>query len=392
MPEMSEVIEDRLLQNFKDLFGEGEGIKGARAPGRLNFIGEHTDYQEGFVLPGAIDRYIYVLGRKIPQPQLILYSGNYSEEFRCSPEEIEKFKGKNWYGYVLGVINLLKERIDLQGLQLYIWGNIPIGKGLSTSAALEVSTLLALMQIYDVSLPDKEIVKLARKAENEFVGVPCGIMDQFASLFSQKGNLLFLDTRNLKYKHIPLNMEEVSLLILDSNVRRTLGETPYQQRKEECEEAVKILRNYFPHLKTLRDLIDVESGWEDKLPPLLRKRALHVVSENKRVLEVCSLLRQGDFKKAGELLFHSHLSLKDNFEVSCEELDILVDLSLQSGKVYGARMMGAGFGGCTINLVEKGKEEEVVEFIKEKYTSLTQKEITPFLFHLQKGAKPLSLS
>ncbi len=355
---------DKIKSKFREVFNSANPAIIVRAPGRVNFIGEHTDYQEGFVLPGAIERYVYLAASFSAKKEITLYADTFGEYFATSFADITKQKGSSWYSYVLGVAHFLQ--IPAEGMNILIMSNLPAGKGLSSSAALETGAALLFKRLFAINLDDLETIKICRRAENEFVGVPCGIMDQFISLKGKKNHLLFLDTRSLDFSYYPFP-RNASLLVVDTGVKRKLNEVGYEQRKQECETSVKILKKLYPNLKTLRDLSPGPEEWEDFLPPTLRKRVRHVVSENKRVKETCKALETGDLSRVGELLVESHQSLRDDYQVSCREADNLVEISLRAEGVYGARMTGAGFGGSIVILCEKGKEETVLSHILANY-------------------------
>ena len=357
-------MRDKIQSKFREVFNSTNPEIIVRAPGRVNFIGEHTDYQEGFVLPGAIERYVYLAASFSYKKEINLYSDTFEEYFTTSFEEVKTQRGAFWYSYILGVIYLLQ--IPPKGMNILIMSDLPVGKGLSSSAALETGTALLLKHLFNIERDDLDIIKICRRAENEFVGVPCGIMDQFISLKGKKNHLLFLDTRSLDFSYYPFP-EEASLIVVDTGVKRKLNEVGYEQRKQECETSVKILKKFYPHLKTLRDLTPESEEWEDFLPKTLRKRVKHVVSENIRVKKTCEALDKRDLSRVGELLIESHNSLRDNYQVSCEEADRLVEISLKAKGVYGARMTGAGFGGSVIVLCEKDSEENVISHILSQY-------------------------
>ncbi len=356
---------EKIKEKFKAVYKNFPELI-VRAPGRINLIGEHTDYQEGFVLPGAIERYVYLSGSFSKDNKIEIFSDTINEKFSCSLKDLSKKRGNFWYSYVLGVIHYLN--LPKRGLNIFISGNLPQGKGLSSSAALEIGTAFLMKHLFGFEKDALEIIKVARKAENEFVGVPCGIMDQFASMKGKKDNLLFIDTRSLSYSYYPFP-EKSSLIIIDSGVKRKLGEVGYKERRRECEIAVKTLKKFYPAIKSLRDIPSEKEEWEDFLPHTLRKRVEHVVSENLRVKETCEALERGDLDRVGKLMVKSHESLRENYEVTSPELDRLVELSLEMEGVYGARMTGAGFGGSIIILCKKGEEDKVISHITSNYST-----------------------
>ncbi len=357
---------ERLITRFQEIFGKGDYPVIVRSPGRVNLIGEHTDYQEGFVLPGAINRYIYVVGRKKGK-EIRIFSEKFQELVTLTLEEVESFRRKkSWVTYILGFFSLLRERIEDRGVEIYVDGDLPIGKGLSSSASLEIGVGSLIRELWELPLEDMELIKLAHQVENEFVGVPCGIMDQFVILKGKRNKLVFIDTRSLRFDYFPFP-EEAGLLIIDSGVKRELTEGGYRERRLETETAMRVLKKFFPEIKTLRDLSARIEEWEDLLPPLLARRARHVVTENERVRKACEALNRGDLITLGKLLVSSHESLRKDYEVTCPEVDTLVDITLAQEGVYGARMTGAGFGGCIIALIKKGREEEIRRKVLSRY-------------------------
>jgi galactokinase len=338
-----------LLDAFRRRFGRPARLV-AEAPGRVNLIGEHTDYNEGHVLPLAIDRTVAVAAA--PQADAVqAYSLDYDEEDSFSLAEIPPLPEGGWRNYVRGVAWALREAgHGLRGLQLALSGDVPIGAGLSSSAALEVAVAGAFA--VGEGPPDpRDVAILAQRSENDFVGVQCGIMDQFAAVFGQARHALLIDCRSLDVEPVPLSLDEqgVAVVIVDSAVRRALGDSPYNQRRRECAQAADALG-----VHALRDVAPDElENRRRQLPPELYRRARHVATEEARVTAAVGALRCGDLETLGSLLCESHRSLRDDFQVSCRELDLLADLAARVDGVLGARLTGAGFGGCTLNLVRR---------------------------------------
>jgi len=360
---------EQLKIHFKEYFGvEAEFV--ARAPGRVNLIGEHTDYNGGFVLPAAIDRSVLIAAKSVLGSRMVelvsLEFGNRTsfdlDNIKATPE-----KALSWSNYVMAVVWALgqKDLIDLQklsGVQLVIQGDVPRGSGLSSSAAIEVASALAFLRLAGTSSNGSTIALTCQKAENEFIGVKSGIMDQFISALGQPDSALLIDTRSLEYKVVPLGLEELGyrVVAVDSAVPRSLGNTAYNQRRAECEESVKLLapKLGLPDGSQLRDITPEQlAAHSADLPDILRKRARHVISEDARTLEAVGLMQAGfsnadNLARFGKLLYASHTSLRDDYEVSCKELDLLVELASSCAGVVGARMTGGGFGGCTVNIVQ----------------------------------------
>ncbi len=340
-----------------------------RAPGRINLIGEHTDYNSGFVLPCAINQEITVTGKGRKDKKVILHSINFNRKVEINLDEKLK-RRRDWSDYPVGVIDQYqKNGFPLSGMELKISGNIPLGAGLSSSAALEVATALFIKTLNNLKITKEEMGVLCRKAENEFVGVSCGIMDQFASLLSKKDFALFLDCRDLSYSYVPLSFTGYKLVLTDTKKSRRLSVSAYNQRRRECEKAAELLSTkglspnsqaYFETAPNLRDISSRQfSELRSKLPPVLQKRVQYVVEENERVLLAVENLKKNDLVSFGKLLYLSHNGLRDLYEVSCPELDLIVDEGRKIKGVIGGRMIGAGFGGCTLHII---REENVGKF------------------------------
>ncbi len=337
-----------LLDAFRRHFSRPARLV-AEAPGRVNLIGEHTDYNEGHVLPLAIDRTVAVAAA--PGGDTVLaYSLDYDED-DCFPlAEIQPLPGADWRNYVRGVVWALREAGHrLRGLQLALSGDVPVGAGLSSSAALAVAVAAAFAAAADTSLDPRQAALLAQRAENHFVGVQCGIMDQLAAVFGRQSHALLIDCRSLEVEPVPLELAGlgVAVVIVDSAVRRALGDSPYNERRRECAQAAAALG-----VPALRDVTPDELETRRReLPPRLYRRARHVATEEARVIATVSALKDGDLDWLGRLLRESHESLRRDFQVSCPELDLLVELAMEVEGTLGARLTGAGFGGSTVNLV-----------------------------------------
>ncbi len=378
---------------FRRAFGEApaRSLRFARAPGRVNLLGEHTDYTGGFVLPVALDFDVVIAFSRREDGVVRLYSANYDDRTQFELDRLGRDPRHPWSDYFRGVAWALRDRgvgggcgRGLVGMDAAITGDIPEGAGLSSSAALEVASAMALLAAAGVgvdgeavsgadgagcgcrqTLSRAEVARLCQRAENEFVGVRCGIMDQMVSALGEAGSALFLDCRSLDFELVPLPFSDVSLVICDTGVRRGLAGSEYNRRRSECEEAEALMRGLLPGL-ALRSLRDVAPADFEKvrgrLPEVVARRAAHVIYENERVLRAVRALRRGDVREFGALMNESHESLRDLYEVSCEELDAMVDAARSLPGVIGARMTGAGFGGCTINLVSR---EAVPSFVSE---------------------------
>ena len=376
-----------LTARFREVFGDEPQFI-ARAPGRVNLIGEHTDYNGGFVLPAAIDRTVLMAVRETAGPDVDLYSVNYGSRTAFSPARIEKAADRRsaWSNYVRGVAWALGDTslIDparLPGAQFAIEGNVPTASGLSSSAAIEVASALAFVRLAGVEVDRVQIALACQRAENKFVGVSSGIMDQFISALGQPDSSLLIDTRSLEYEVVPLGLEEMGykLVVADSAVPRSLITSAYNERTRECAEAVRLLS---PALglgedAQLRDItLDQLQANRALLPDKLYRRARHVIGENARTLEAAALMREGlsvgdNLRRFGDLLYASHASLRDDYEVSSDKLDLLVELAANTPGVAGARMTGAGFGGCTVNIIQAGALDDFERNVIAEYRRRT---------------------
>jgi len=325
------------------------------APGRINIIGEHTDYNNGYVLPAAIHLRTSFLTAARPGSRVRIWAENFREEETFDLEAIDPSHGKRWANYVKGIFWVLqKEGHKLSGMDAMIWGEVPLESGLSSSAALEVCVIKGICALLAIDLPALQMAKLAQRAENEFVGVKCGLMDQFISVFGRKDSALFLDCETLDYSYHPLNLEKagLSILVYDTKVPRKLAASEYNRRRQESTQALEVLKK-----KGIRSYKEVTKALLEscrgEMDPIPYRRARHVITENERVRRAVESLQKDDFPGLGELLFHSHESLRDDYEVSCPELDLLYDVGKGYPGCLGARLVGAGFGGSGIALLEK---------------------------------------
>jgi galactokinase len=356
----------RLEESFTRIFAASPRIY--RAPGRVNLIGEHTDYNDGFVMPAAIGFYTWIAASARDDRKLVVRSENFQEQFEFSFDSMPAHGSHSWSDYVVGVAQILEvSGRRLSGANLLIHGNVPQGAGLSSSASLEVAVASALLDLSRSPVEPKELALLCQSAENEFVGARCGIMDQFIAVHGQRGRALLLDCRSLEFRLLPLP-EEASLVICNTMVRHSLAAGEYNKRRAECEEGVRLLARHRPGVRALRDvaLSDLVALGQE-LPPAVVRRCRHVIGENERVTQASKALERGDLEEFGLLMHQSHASLRDDYEVSCPELDLMVELARQLRGVYGARMTGGGFGGCTVNLVRNECVEEFRAAIAEGY-------------------------
>lgn len=349
-----------------------------RSPGRINLIGEHTDYNEGFVLPGAIDKYVNVAASRRDDDMISMYASQFGESNEVRLADIKPV-AHSWTNYVLGVVDqFLKRGHALGGFNMVVDGNVPTGAGLSSSAAIECAVCRALMELFGIELSKIEMALLCQKAEHTYPGVQCGIMDQFASVFGEKDTALKLDCRSLEYEEVPMHMQGYRILLLNTNVKHSLASTAYNRRREECAEGVAEVKK---HIYTVHSLRDVTIDMLEKYvkDPLILQRCRFVVEENERVVRAVDQLKHGNIAGLGEQMYRSHQGLSREYEVSCAELDYLVDAVKNNPLVAGARMMGGGFGGCTINIVREGAVEELVNYLSENYEKDMKKPLTAYV-------------
>ncbi|MEK6281923.1 MAG: galactokinase [Acidobacteriota bacterium] len=366
------------------------GARFFRAPGRVNLIGEHTDYNDGFVMPAAIDLATTVSVRFHDNRRVSVFSESFDEVFEFDLDEPKPVPRNHWSDYVRGVAVVLEQAgHHLRGATLGIRSHVPLGAGLSSSAAIEVATANALLAISGASVPPVELAKLCQRAENEFVGMRCGIMDQFISCNAQARNALMLDCRSLEYKLLPLP-SDVRLVICNTTVKHELASSEYNDRRVECEAGVYHFFQSRPNVRALRDVTtaELERARHD-LSDLIYRRCRHVISENARVLAAAKALECNDLKTFGQLMYESHRSLRDDYEVSCKELDVMVNLAAQVEGVYGARMTGGGFGGCTINLVQAQNVEEFKRFVTQGYEQATGMAAEIYVCNAAQGAEEI---
>jgi galactokinase len=377
-----------LKQAFRDLYGDEARVY--RAPGRVNLIGEHTDYNDGFVMPAAIGFSAWVAIAPRDDRKLLVCSENFSRSIECDLDGRPRAAG-HWSDYVCGVaVTLEQAGYRLRGASLLIRGDVPIGAGLSSSAAIEVATGYALLSISGHTIDRVELARLCQRAENEYVGMRCGIMDQFISCCGHAGQALLLDCRSLDYRLLPLD-QQARLVICNTMVRHELASSAYNQRRAECEAGVRHLARALPHVRALRDvtLAELERHGRD-LPEAVWRRCRHVISENARVMEAAAALERGDLWAFGRLMNESHRSLRDDYEVSSDELDLMVKLAGQVEGVYGARMTGGGFGGCTVNLVAAASIAQFERTVTQGYQQVTGRAPEIYVCTAAEGAEEVT--
>ncbi|MCC5942991.1 MAG: galactokinase [Balneolaceae bacterium] len=378
---------DNICSEFTKRFGNQFIL--IEAPGRVNLIGEHTDYNDGFVLPAAIDKAIWLALNLNNENRVRLFSVDMNEEYEIELSTSLNKSGKGWPDYILGVVDQLqKHGMETTGFDCVFGGNVPIGAGLSSSAALESGVLYGLAERNGWEISLMKMAQIAQKAENEFVGVQCGIMDQFASLNGKAAHALKLDCRTLDYEAVPLQDPDFKIVLCDTGVRRELAGSEYNIRRQQCEKGVSIIQETHPKVKKLRDVtLKVLKDHKDKMEPVVFDRCLFVIEENNRVLDACEDLEQNDIDAFGEKMFLSHDGLKNKYEVSCKELDVLVDIARDVDGVIGSRMMGGGFGGCTINLVRTGSVESFKDIIQKSYKAETGLDTEVYVTAISDGTR-----
>ncbi len=395
---------------FKDLFNQVPLF--IRSPGRINLIGEHTDYNMGFVLPAAINKAICLGIQKREDNEIHLHSMDYNDDHKTTIDKIVK-SGKLWPDYILGVVDQVNKmdivedgegsrirRIDKMprgnistGFNIVFGGDIPPGAGLSSSAALECATAFALNELFGLRMEKIDMVKISQAAENEFVGMKCGIMDQFASMFGKKDHLIRLDCQSLEYTYIPFHLQGVKVVLFDTRVKHSLASSAYNERREQCEEGVRLVMSggLRSEVRSLRDVTEEDLlRYVQPVNELVYNRCTFIVAEIQRLLGGCKDLENNDIDAFGKKMFETHDGLSNLYEVSCKELDVLVDMVKDDPNVLGARMMGGGFGGCTINLVKNEAVEELIEKVSEMYKKETGVEMLVYEVGVENGTKIIS--
>ncbi len=381
---MIKKIKDNVLNQFRNKFNTKPLL--VRSPGRVNLIGEHTDYNEGFVLPTAIDKAIIFAVSPNKDHIYRIYSMDMDEYVEVEQGHIKK-SNAHWANYLLGVIDQIKKRgFEVPGFDCVFGGDIPIGAGLSSSAAIEAGLAFCINEIFQLHIDKLDLVKLSQKAENDFVGVQCGIMDQFTNIFSAPKKVMKLDCRSLEYEYFPFDFKGIHIVLYDTRVSHSLASSEYNIRRAQCEQGVAYLKKHNPRIQSLRD---VTSGFleslKDQMSPVIYRRCHYVVKENERLLAACEDLKRKNLESFGEKMVQTHKGLKSEYEVSCKELDYLVENTINQKGVLGSRMMGGGFGGCTINLIKEDDMENVNQNIKNAYLSEFGKQPEIYKIKTEKG-------
>jgi galactokinase len=370
-----------------------------RAPGRVNLIGEHTDYNGGFVLPVAINREIAIACARTGGSVVTMHAVNMKETSSFDLGKLQRDKSAalrstscQWINYPQGVAAVLQgERYPLHGMNGVVMGDVPVGAGLSSSAAFEVATALAFCATSGLKIERVRLARLCQRAENEFVGVNCGIMDQYVSLHAKAGKAVFIDCKSLEHKLVPVDTQAARIVISDTGVKRELAGSEYNVRRKQCEEALRILQVHAPGATCLRDISsELLKTHAVDLPDVVRQRAGHVVSENERVLQSLKALKAGNLEKFGQLLNESHESLRADYEVSCRELDAMVETARSLPGCLGSRLTGAGFGGCTVSLVKAEAVDDFCKALAERYKTATGLEAQIIISDAAEGASVIT--
>lgn len=342
-----------------------------RAPGRINLIGEHTDYNDGFVMPAAVDKEIFFGIAASNDSRCVVYSLKYDERFEIDLDDPKPVDEPQWANYLLGVLHQFKAHgYPVKPFYCVFGGNVPLGAGMSSSAAMECGFGTALSEYHLLNVPRSEIITMAQWAEHHYVGVKCGIMDQFASVMGKAGHVIVLDCRAMTHHYAPLDLQDYSIVLCDTKVKHSLVDSEYNKRRAECETGVKVLQKYDPSIRSLRDVsMRMLTEHKNELGGKVYQRCRYVVEEIERVKVASEDLKRGDLVAFGTKMYETHEGLSKGYEVSCAELDFLVEQARTSGHVIGARMMGGGFGGCTINLVKSAQAESFIRQMQSRYKS-----------------------
>jgi galactokinase len=388
---LAEAVREKYFSKFGDEADTGK-VRIFRSPGRINLIGEHTDYNNGFVLPASVDKAVYFVIAPREDDRVILYAADLDETYSFSLSDLSK-PAASWPHYQISIVDQIqKNGLKIGGFQAAFGGNVPVGAGLSSSAALECCLLFALNEIYGLDLDRFGIVKMAQKAENEYVGVQCGIMDQFASAFGKAEAVIRLDCRSLEYEYFPFPMDEYLIVLCDTSVKHSLASSEYNTRRQECESGTRLLQQHDPSILSLRDTSpEFVQLHEQELGDVVYRRCKFITEEIRRVQDACELLVQGNLIDFGKKMYETHYGLQHEYEVSCEELDFLVAQTVDDPNVIGSRMMGGGFGGCTINLVRKEAVDDFEQKMKEAYKQKYQIDLPCYQVKITSGTEEIEL-
>jgi galactokinase len=382
--QQNKTLSSRIIEKFKETFNTDPVV--IRSPGRVNLIGEHTDYNNGFVMPAAINKAIYMAVSRRDDNLIHIISLDLELSYLGDTDKVVP-SSLHWPDYILGVIQQIQAKGHLiGGFNCVFGGDIPLGAGMSSSAALECATAFSLNELFGLKMDPLTMVKVAQKAENEFVGVQCGIMDQFASMFGRKNHVIQLDCQSLEYKYAPFNTDGIRIVLLDTNVKHSLASSEYNTRRQQCEAGVALIRERHPEVRSLRDVTpEMLDKYVAPVDELVYRRCQYVVEENLRLLAASEDLNNGDIEAFGQKMYGSHAGLSRKYEVSCPEADFLVEQVKGRPGVIGARMMGGGFGGCTINLVREDVIDELISDLTPVYAKAMNKELKVYIGQIENG-------
>ncbi len=379
-----------LTKKFKEYFNTNPTLS-VRAPGRINLIGEHTDYNNGFVLPAAIDKAIYFAISPRNDQKCVVYAYDLDDLYEFSLDNLQKSE-KGWANFLIGVLAEItsKGKQINTGFNVVFGGDVPLGAGLSSSAAVESGIGFALNELYNLEFSKLDLALIAQQAEHKYAGVNCGIMDMFASIHGKENAVIKLDCQDLSFEYFPFDFPDYTLVLCNTGVKHNLGDSEYNQRRAECEEGIKILQSAFPQVDSLRDVtMQMLSSQADKLSPIVYKRCKYVVEEIERVSIACKALENGDLSIFGQKMFETHEGLSKEYEVSCPELDFLVEQSQDFEAVVGARMMGGGFGGCTINLIKADAVDEFIKKMSFAYHQAFNIQLQTYIVNISNGVEAI---
>lgn len=378
-----------ILDLYHQTFPRSDTPVIVRSPGRVNIIGEHTDYNDGFVLPAAIDKSAYIAAGFRDDQEIHLFAKDFNEVFSIHVKDLAPLRNSAWPNYILGsAAQFVKKGIELKGFNAVVTSDIPIGAGLSSSAAVECAATFALNNLFNTGFDRPEMIKMSQKAEHEYAGVLCGIMDQFASMMGKKDHVIKLDCRSLAYNYVPFRLEGIKILLLNTNVKHALASTEYNTRRAECAQAVEWIAEHIPNIHSLRDVTE-EMLYKYVLSKdiVIDARARFVINEIQRLQDACIDLETGNIAALGKKMFETHEGLSRQYNVSCKELDFLVKFVSKESGVIGARMMGGGFGGCTINLVKEDAIDELIENLAPVYQKETGLTLSHYVATIESGTE-----
>ena len=384
------IYPDKITDVFQAIYAKNPTLI-VRAPGRINLIGEHTDYNDGFVLPAAIDKAIYFAIRARPDRLCKLYAADLEQAYEFSLDHVQK-SSVSWANYLIGMVSELSAAglTIPSGFEVAFGGDVPNGAGLSSSAAVESGMGYALSELFGLNISRLDLALTAQLAEHHFAGLQCGIMDMFASIHGKEQSVIRLDCRDLSYEYFPFDLTNYRIVLCNSGVKHTLAESAYNTRRQECEEGVAILKKFYPTIRSLREvsLAQVEAHRDD-LPDNVYRRCRYVSGEIERVVAACEDLQRGDLGAFGQKMYETHVGLSQDYEVSCEELDFLVEAAQTLNGVIGARMMGGGFGGCSINIVNTERVEDFIESISTAYLNQYHRPLVSYVVTITNGVEKI---